>query len=261
MKAKNLFITILIALLASSFYIWRSVQKKVTKTALPETIIVGTNAEYPPFTFIKNNQIVGFDIDVVKEAFRRINKKTEIKDMSFKALIPSIQLGQIQVIAAGMTATPQRAKHILFTKPYVIGDKLLIVNLAKNPPIKKISELTGKKVIVDEGYTADLYLSKIKGPILQRFASPAQSFLALQSGRAQAYVIAESSARLFFEKHGEQNYNHIPIEGTEETYSLAISKKHPQILDKIQEALNSMEKDGTLQELKIKWKIKSITHH
>jgi len=256
MKIKQIFIVILIMLIASSFYIWRSVKKKGDKAVLPETVIVGTNAEYPPFTFIKNNQIAGFDIDVAKEAFKRINKKIIIKDMSFKALIPSIQLGQVQVIAAGMTATPDRAKHVLFTKPYVVGDRLLIINLAKDAPFRNVDELSGKKVIVDEGYTADLYMSKIKGPILQRFPSPAQSFLALQSGRAQAYVIAESSARLFFEKYGEENYNHVPIEGTEETYSLTISKKYPQILDKIQEALSSMEKDGTLQKLKVKWKIK-----
>ena len=257
MKTKNIFIVILIVLVASSLYIWRSAKKKTADvTPLSETIIVGTNAEYPPFTFIKDNQITGFDIDVVQEAFRRINKKITIKDMSFKALIPSIQLGQIQVIAAGMTATPERAKHVLFTKPYIVGDRLLIVNLAKDSPIESVKDLSDKKVIVDEGYTADLYMSKIKGPILQRLSSPAQSFLALQSGRAQAYVIAESSARLFFEKYGEKNFHHIPIEGTEETYSLVISKKYPKILDRIQEALDEMEQDGTLQKLKVKWNLK-----
>jgi len=258
MQAKNLILFVLLGLSASLFLIWRSVRKKTVKKELPQTIIVGTNAEYPPYTFIEDNQIVGFDIDIAKEVFKKIGKTFEIKDMSWTALIPAIQLGQIQVIAAGMTATPQRAKHVIFTKPYVKGDPLLIVNLAKNPTINDIDELKDKKVIVNEGYTADIYMSNIKGPILQRLPSPTEGFLALKSERADAYVIAKSSANQFFDKHGDLAFNavEIPDEAAGESYSLAISKKYPELLDKIQSALDEMEKDGTIQSLKNKWNIR-----
>lgn len=255
MQQKNIIITVIATLLLSILILWVIIKKRTIRSAIPEMIIIGTNAEYPPFTFIKDEKIVGFDIDVTKEIFKRLNKKFEIKDMKWSALVPSLQIGNIQVIAAGMTATPERAKRVLFTKPYLVGDPLLIVSLAKNPSFANVKDLIGKTVIVNDGYTADRYMSQIKGPILQRLPSPIQGFLALQSGRADAYVIAKSAAQPFFEKYGEQTFNTTIIPEAVEKYSLAISKQYPKLLEKIQEALNTMKKDGTLQKLKNKWNI------
>ncbi len=256
MKTKNLLLLVISAFLVTSLFIWFNIKKKDSKVETQTKIIIGTNAEYPPFAFIKDDKIDGFDIDIIKEVFRRLNKTFEIQDMSWSSLIPAIQLDKIQVIAAGITATPERANHVLFTKPYFKGDPLLIVNLSKNPPIQDITELDGKKVIVNEGYTADFYMSKIKGPILQKLPSPAQGFLALKSGRADAYVIARSTTMKFFEKYGQKEFNFIEIPTTEETYSIAVSKKHPALLDKIQQVLTEMEQDDTIQKLTIKWKLK-----
>ena len=98
-------------------------------------------------------------------------------------------------------------------------------------------------------------MSKIKEISLLRLPSPTEGFLALNSGRADAYVIAQSSAKRIFEKQGAENFNSTEIEGTGETYALAISKEYAQLLDPIQDALNFMEKDGTINELKKKWKL------
>jgi len=254
-KASNIIIIIILAIAASFVYLWYST-KKPTPTSVKNMIIkIGTNAEYPPYTFIKKNKIVGFDIDIITEVFRKIKRKYEIKDMAWTALIPAIQLNQIQVIAAGITATPQREKHAFFTKPYIKGDPLLIVTLAKNQPINNVEELQGKKVLVDEGYTADTYMSKQEGISLQRTASPVQGFLALKSERADAYVIAKSSAIQFFEKYGIDAFHTAEIKDATESYSFVISKKHPELFEAIQKALLEMEEDGTIRKLKIKWKL------
>jgi len=256
MKASHKLTIIILALVASFIYLWYFTKKDNTTIQKNKIIIIGTNAEYPPYTFIKDNKIVGFDIDVAKEVFKRIRRSYKVKDMAWTALIPAIQLGQIQVIAAGITATPKRENHALFTKPYIEEDPLLIVNLAGNSPIKSVEELKGKRVLVDEGYTADTYMSNIKGITLQRTTSPVQGFLALKSGRADAYVIAKSSAQQFFDKYEAKTFNTTEIEDVSESYSLAISKKHPKLLKKIQRALSEMEKDGTIDSLKVKWKLK-----
>jgi len=256
MKIHKLLISVIGILILVSFFIWRNIKKKDAKINRLTHVTIGTNAEYPPFSFIKNNSINGFDIDVIKEVFKRIRKTFELQDMSWNSLIPAIQLDKIQVIAAGITAKPERANHVLFTKPYFKGDPLLIVSLSQQPPMKDIKELSGKKVIVNEGYTADFYMSKLQGPILQRLPSPAQGFLALKSGRADAYVIAKSSAMKFFEKYGQKNFHFSEIPATEETYSIAVSKKQLQLFKEIEQALMEMKEDGTIQKLLIKWKLK-----
>src|SRR5580704_2849514 len=87
-------------------------------------LLVGTNAEFAPYSFIDNGQIVGFDIDVAQEVAQRLGKTITFKDMPFESLLPELQLGRIEIIAAGITPTQERAQKVLFTKPYVEGDKL-----------------------------------------------------------------------------------------------------------------------------------------
>src|SRR5205085_10630536 len=100
MKKTSLFIVITL-IAAISAIIWYKAEKPITSSDSIDTIIVGINTEFPPFAFKEGDTITGFDIDVITEVFKRLNKKTVYKDMPFDALIPEIQLGNIHVIAAG----------------------------------------------------------------------------------------------------------------------------------------------------------------
>jgi len=220
----------------------------------PNILIVGTNAEYPPFSFREHNAIVGFDIDIINEVAKRIGKQVKLIDMPFDSLLPKLQLGSIEVVAAGLTATQERALKVLFTHSYFNTDPLIIVTLAKNNPTN-VKDLTGKEVIVNEGYTADLYMSAIEGPIIKRLATPSEALMALRSGRAYAFVTAQSTMKPFFQQYGTKEFRTVPIENTTEDYALAVSKKFPELLTPIQEALNNMQQDGTLENLKKKWNL------
>ncbi|MDB6081397.1 MAG: artP, partial [Chlamydiia bacterium] len=153
-------------------------------------IIVGTNAEFPPFTFIDKGEVVGFDIDVAKEVCKRLGKEMQLKDMPFDALVPELTLGYVQFVAAGMSHTEERAKRVLFTKSYGSNDPLVILTLTKK---MSLDDLTGKTVVVNEGFTADLFMSSKPGITLVRLSTPVDAFLALKAGRADAYVTAKST--------------------------------------------------------------------
>lgn len=245
-----------VVVVVTGLLFWYMVQKKSSASIPSNTIIVGTNAEYPPFSFMENDAIVGFDIDVIQEVVKRLDKKMELKDMPFDALLPAAQVGTVQVIAAGITATPEREANLLFTKPYVSGDPLIIVTLKnKANEIKNINDLTGKKVVVNEGFVADFYMSKIQGPELIRLPTVTEGFLALTTDRADAFVTARNSAQPFFDQQGSEQFNVTVIEGTSDSYSLGISKKYPELLEPIQKVLDAMQQDGTIQTLKDKWHI------
>ncbi len=220
------------------------------------TITVGVSANFPPFTSfdIKNNQIVGFDIDLINEIGKRLDKKIVLQNMRFTALLPALQLGGIQAICSGLTATPERAKHVLFTTPYLEGNALIIVSRLSEP-LTTVADLHDKEVIVNEGYTADLYLSKIPGLHVRRLKSVAEAFLALDSGRAAAFVTAQNTVQSFFAKNGSADYHIAVIPDTDENASIAVSPKCPALLAEIQKALDTMMQDGSLETLKKKWKI------
>ena len=116
----------------------------------------------PNFSFRdKDNTIVGFDIDVIKKWQENWDMELKIQDRPFGLLLPQIELGQIHAIAAGMTPTEERAKRVTFSKVYLSGNPLLVVSSAKNPAITDLEDLKGKDVIVNTGYTADFYMSKV----------------------------------------------------------------------------------------------------
>lgn len=216
-------------------------------------LTVGTNAEFPPFAYIENKTIVGFDIDVAKEVAKRLGREVQFKDMPFDALIPEVIFGRVDFVAAGMTYTAERAKRVSFTKPYITEDPLVIFTTAE----KKLSleELKGKSVIVIEGFTADLFMSQKEGIKLIRLPTQADGFMAIKSNRADAFVTSKSTVDAFFEVQGASLFNTTELEETGETYALVVPKSKPTMLLEIQKALDDMESDGTLTKLKSKWKL------
>lgn len=245
-SVSNIFVIILLAF-SVFYFVRRSGEKKD-----PNIISVGTSADFPPFTFMSDDKMVGFDIDLINEIANRLNKKTELKNMPFGTLLPSLQLGNIDVIASGLTATPERAQRILFTSAYIENNPLVIISLSAKPA-QNIQDLNNKEVVVNEGYTADLYMSKLTGPILKRLKTPAEAFLALKSGRAFAFVTAQNTVKPFFEKYGADQFHIATIPDTEESASLAIAPQNQELLKKVQEVLDLMKTDGSLQNLKNKW--------
>jgi len=254
MFKKHPFIVATLAITASALVFFGLYREKKSPHCADTILIIGTNAEFPPFTFIENNQIVGFDIDIAQEVAKRMGKTIEWRDMPFDALIPQIQLGNIHMIAAGMTPTPERAQRVFFTKPYTTENPLVIVSMARNH-IKDITELVGKEVIVNDGFIADEYMRTIQGVLLVRLPTVAEAFLALESNRAYAYVLAKRSAQPFIAKYGADHFNVVAIPDTTEVAALAIAKQYPHLHEQAQQALDAMEADGTLNTIKQKWNI------
>lgn len=161
----------------------------LTQAVENNTIIVGTNAEFPPFCYLENKTLVGFDIDIAKEVVKRLGKTIEFKDMPFDALIPEITLGHVDFVAAGMSYTKERANRVLFTKSYLLNDPFVILSATTKK--YTLNDLKDKTVIVIEGFTADHFLSSKVETCLIRLPTQADGFMAIESGRADAFVTAK----------------------------------------------------------------------
>ena len=85
------------------------------------TILVGTDAGYAPYEFNdpQTNEIVGFDIDLIKAIAKATGNEAKIQNMQFAGIIPALQSNMIDVAAAGMTITPERQKQVTFSDPYL----------------------------------------------------------------------------------------------------------------------------------------------
>lgn len=234
----------------------------VTKSVNDDVLYVGTNVEYQPFCFLdKNDQVVGFDIDVAQEVCKRLHKKCEFVSMSFDALIPEIQLGTIHMIAAGMSPTPDRAKRVFFTQPHLQGNPLVIV-----APISFINHikvdfkqelLNNYRIAVNQGYVSDDFVTDKNYSHIIRLSgsSVSEGLLALQSGQADLYIVAQDAIKPFFDQDNTHNYATIPLDGTQELTALAVSKKYPDLYKQIEEVIEGMKQDGTIAQFIKKWNI------
>lgn len=252
-KALQLF---LIAFGIGSIIYWVSSQNESCRTHGNDSIIVvGTNADYPPFTFRDDEQIVGFDIDIVQEVVTRLGKTMKLIDMSFGMLLPKLQSGSLQIVAAGVSPSPEREAQVFFTKPYLSNDPLVIITRADQPALTSVTDLIGKEVVVNDGFTADLYISQFEGPIVKRLPTVAEAFLALTSKRVDAFVSARAAITPFFQHHDRTQFTITVLPEIADSYVLMVSRKYPELFEQIQQILDAMEQDHTIAKIKQKWNL------
>ena len=210
-----------------------------------QTLVMVTEATFPPYEFREGGKIVGIDPEVVEEVARRNDLILKIEDMSFDSVIAAVQTGKADVAASGITVTEDRKRMVNFTIPYVKAEQVIILPVKTS--IKKVSDLKGKKIGVQHGTTGDQYVAKhLQAP--QRFANGGLAVAALLAGKLDAVVLDNAPAEVFL-KREPAKLKRLAAALTSEEYAYAISKKRPELLKLFNDTLQEMIKDGTLQKI------------
>lgn len=89
---------------------------------------VATNAEFEPYEYMVEGEIVGIDVDIIQAICDKLGMELAIDNIAFDAIIPAIQSGKADVGAAGMTVTEDRLQNVNFTDTYAISTQVIIVN-------------------------------------------------------------------------------------------------------------------------------------
>lgn len=94
-----------------------------------EKFVVGTSTPFPPFESRVGDQIVGFDIDLAKKIADRLDRTLVIKDFSdFDALLPSLNAGTLDMVAAAITITPEREEIVNFSNSYYTSSQAVLIS-------------------------------------------------------------------------------------------------------------------------------------
>ncbi len=97
------------------------------KSSGDKIVKLGTNAAFPPFEYVEGKDIVGFDISMGQKIAASTGMKLEVVDMAFDSLIPALQSGSIDFIAAGMSVNEERKKNVDFSDTYFESEQVIIV--------------------------------------------------------------------------------------------------------------------------------------
>ena len=96
--------------------------------AADKVYINGFDAAYPPFTFVdKDGKPAGFDIDGINWIAKEMGFKVKHQPTDWAAIVPSLKAKKIDLIASGMSITPERQAAVNFCEPYWQVIQLLVV--------------------------------------------------------------------------------------------------------------------------------------
>lgn len=208
-------------------------------------LVMVTNAEFPPYEFHDNNQIVGIDADIAKAIAAQLGMELEIQDMAFDSLIPAVQSGKADFAAAGMTVNEDRKKNVDFTATYAQAAQVIIVK--EGSEIQTPDDLANKKIGVQTGTTGDIYVEDVEGGDIQRFNKGMEAVMALNQGKLDAVVIDREPAKVFVRDNAGLKI--LDEAFTEEEYAIAVKKGNTQLLDKMNEAIQALKASGELQKI------------
>jgi len=251
---KKLFFIFVTIILSISLFLWvRQIYNP--RTAIPTTIIVGTAADFPPISFKSGDKIIGFDIDVVTEAVKRLKKPMRLEDIPFELLLPQLQTGTIHIVAAGLTITHAREERVFFSKPHLSAEHFAVITPKEKGIVKNIDDLKNKIILVNSGYTSETYMSKLQNISLLRAPTIEIAMRMLKAGKADSFVTGLNTVEEIFNLYGRQHFSLFIIEDTDENSGLAISKQYPVLAKAIYKIIEDMKLDGTIKKLKKKWHI------
>lgn len=227
---------------------WQNIKDK-------KIFVVGLDDSFPPMGFKDEDQkIVGYDIDLAKEAAKRMNVNVEFKAVEWDGVILSLKNKEIDVIWNGLSMTEDRKKYIEFSKPYLENRQIIMVNEKSN--IENLSDLKNKIIGMQMGSTAESALKSNENfekslKEVRKYSNNVEAFMDLKANRLEAVVVDEIVARYYMKK--QKGFKIIKDDLGKESYGVGLRKEDKEFLNKLNSALDDMKKDKTIDKINAKW--------
>ena len=208
---------------------------KTEKEAKDDKIIVGTEAGFAPYEYMKGNEVVGIDMDIAKAIADDMGKELEIKNMDFDGALAAVASGKV-------------------SHEYVNSTEVIVVN-GESPAVTPAgaelsgSDLDGKVVAVQQGNIADIWVSNeenCKPKEVKRYTKFAQAAEDLKNNKVDCIVMDQYPAEQLVASNGTLKI----LDGVlfEDKYAIAVKKGNQELLDKINKVIDQLIEDGKIEE-------------
>lgn len=219
-----------------------------------QTLKTGVDATFAPHAMrTLGGQLQGFNIDLGNELARRMGKKLEIEGTEFSGLVPGLNAGKYDFVLAVVTATPERAKSMLFTEGYLNQDFTFVEKKAA-PGIKTLDDLKGKTIAVNKGSAYEAWCrdnAAKHGFKFDVYGTNADAVQAVQAGRADASLAGNTVAGWVAKQNPAVKTTFTISTGL--VTALAFRSGDKAGRDAASMALKCMKKDGFIAKSAEKW--------
>jgi polar amino acid transport system substrate-binding protein len=220
-------------------------------------LVVGTAASMPPFNMTtKDGQVVGMEIDLANFIAAAMNVKLTLKTIHFNDLLPALEGGQVDMILSSMTITPGRNLKFAFVGPYFVTGKSILTKQANAESMNEISKINNpdKGLVALKGSTSQIFAEKVFPKAkLMLVDNYDQAVAMLRQDKVQAMVADMPICQLTAYRYADAGLVTLKNPLSWEPLGIAIPANDLLLLNWLQNFLNTIEKDGTLERTAERW--------
>ena len=195
----------------------------------------------------------GFNIDLANEIGRRLGRKVEITGTQYSGILPALQAGTYDFVAAPTTATPERAQNLLFTEGYLNTDYQFVVR-RDAPDVTALDGFKGKVISVNKGSAYDKWARDLEPELgwkVESYGTNADAIQAVIVGRAFASVAGNTAEAWAVKNNPQIKLSFLYSTGL--VWSVPLRKDQVELRNRIEDAIECMKSDGTMARMHEKW--------
>jgi len=232
-----------------------------------EGLKVTTSVGYPPMEMwgADGKVIVGVDASLARGLARTLGVDLTITDQEFNAQIPGVLTGRFDMVMSSMTDNAERRETMSFVD-YVSAGNAFLVQTGNPSGVTVPADLCGQIVsVVDNGSSADLadefsaqcVADGDSAIDILKFEGDSEAILAVKSGRAAA-TIGDYPVAVHRAAEADSGLEALAIDGGESPWGIAIDKENTELLNTVQQALQSMIDSGSYQDILGAWGVEQM---
>ncbi|WP_248795910.1 transporter substrate-binding domain-containing protein [Pseudomonas sp. MWU13-2105] len=218
---------------------------------------VGTNPTYIPFEMTnKRGEIIGFEIDLLREMSRALGVKLELVPSPYAELLPGLLANKFDLIASGMTLTQERNLRLNFSDAFIVVGQTLLIPVALGSQVQSFEDLNaaGYRIAAKAGTTGEIVAKKMMGEArLSTFANEEDAVQAVLDGKADAFVHDAPYNLVAVNKLGDGKLLCLDQPFTYEPLAFGVRKGDHDSLNWINHFLHQIAEDGTYDRIHDQW--------
>ncbi len=218
------------------------------------TLRVGLDPTYPPFEVADADNVWGLDVDLANALAAELGLQAQFVYFGYDGLYDALLTKQVDVLISALVVDESRTRDFAFSEPYFNAGQILIVPESEGK-IADMADLNGRIVAVElgsQGHVEALNWQR-KVPNLQILPtnSPDDALTAVLEQTAHAALTDAISGRLFLSQH--PGLKRLPDPVTVEPFALVVRKEDGQLLQHLNEALETIQNNGQLEMITAQW--------
>ena len=219
---------------------------------------VGLDPTYPPFGVADESTVYGLDVDLANALADELGLHSEFVYFGYDGLYDALATEQVDVLVSALVVVPGRMRDFAYSEPYFNAGEILITP-AGGDEISGMADLQGRLLAVELGAQGHVegmqWENRLADLMIQPYGSAEEALAAVSTGQADAALVDHISGRLYLSEQGSDQHmlQMISPPVTVEPYALVVRIEDETLLEKIDEALNSLTATGKLDQIISRW--------